>query len=167
LKYGQLPELERRLQAEEEFMVRKQGTVSLLSEEVTEDEIARIISRWTGIPLTRLIEGERDKLMRLEKILHERVIGQDEAVTAVADAVIRARAGIKNPQRPIGSFLFLGPTGGGDGLADRAFVGRLAKYAARMGVNPALVWRAESLPPGVLHALTPQEIVRWRLAAVR
>jgi len=113
LKYGQLPELERRLKAEEDFMVRKQGTVSVLSEEVTEDEIARIISRWTGIPLTRLVEGEREKLLRLDEILHERLIGQDEAVSLVADAIIRARAGIKDPRRPIGSFIFLGPTGVG------------------------------------------------------
>lgn len=113
LKYGKLPELERRLKAEEEFMARKQGSVSILSEEVTEDEVARIISRWTGIPLTRLVEGERDKLLRLDEILHERLIGQDEAVSLVADAIIRARAGIKDPRRPIGSFIFLGPTGVG------------------------------------------------------
>lgn len=113
LKYGKLPELERRLKAEEDFMARKQGAVSILSEEVTEDEVARIISRWTGIPLTRLVEGERDKLLRLDEILHERLIGQDEAVSLVADAIIRARAGIKDPRRPIGSFIFLGPTGVG------------------------------------------------------
>ncbi len=113
LKYGQLPELERRLQAEEEFMARKQGPVSVLSEEVTEEQVARIISRWTGIPLTRLVEGEREKLLRLDEILHERLIGQDEAVSLVADAIIRARAGIKDPKRPIGSFIFLGPTGVG------------------------------------------------------
>jgi ATP-dependent Clp protease ATP-binding subunit ClpB len=113
LKYGQLPDIERRLKAEEEFMVRKQGAVSVLSEEVTEDQIARIISRWTGIPLTRLVEGEREKLLRLDEILHERLIGQDEAVSLVADAIIRARAGIKDPRRPIGSFIFLGPTGVG------------------------------------------------------
>jgi len=113
LKYGQLPELERRLKAEEEVMVRKQSGMSVLSEEVTEDEIARIISRWTGIPLTRLVEGEREKLLRLDEILHERLIGQDEAVSLVADAIIRARAGIKDPRRPIGSFIFLGPTGVG------------------------------------------------------
>jgi ATP-dependent Clp protease ATP-binding subunit ClpB len=113
LKYGKLPDLERRLKAEEEFMSRKQGGVSVLSEEVTEDEIARIVSRWTGIPLTRLVEGEREKLLRLDEILHERLIGQDEAVSLVADAIIRARAGIKDPRRPIGSFIFLGPTGVG------------------------------------------------------
>jgi len=113
LKYGELPEMERRLRAEEEFMARKQGAVSLLSEEVTEEQIARIISRWTGIPLTRLVEGEREKLLHLDEILHERVVGQDEAVNLVADAIIRARAGIKDPRRPIGSFIFLGPTGVG------------------------------------------------------
>ena len=85
----------------------------LLREEVTEEEIAEIVSKWTGIPVTRLVEGEREKLLRLDEILHERVVGQDEAVQAVADAVIRARAGIKDPRRPIGSFLFLGPTGVG------------------------------------------------------
>ena len=113
LKYGQLPELERRLKAEEGFMAKKQGPVGVLSEEVTEEQIARIISRWTGIPLTRLVEGEREKLLRLDEILHERLIGQDEAVSLVADAIIRARAGIKDPRRPIGSFIFLGPTGVG------------------------------------------------------
>ena len=85
----------------------------LVREEVTEDEVAEIVSRWTGIPVTRLVEGEREKLLRLDQILHERVVGQDEAVRLVADAVIRARAGIKDPRRPIGSFIFLGPTGVG------------------------------------------------------
>ncbi|MDD3889175.1 MAG: ATP-dependent chaperone ClpB [Syntrophomonadaceae bacterium] len=113
LKYGKLPELERRLEQEEEQLVRKRGANSLLREEVTEDEIARIVSRWTGIPLTRLMEGERQKLLRLDEILHERVIGQEEAVRLVTDAVIRARAGIKDPRRPVGSFIFLGPTGVG------------------------------------------------------
>jgi ATP-dependent Clp protease ATP-binding subunit ClpB len=85
----------------------------MLREEVTEEEIAEVVSRWSGIPLKRLLQGEREKLMKLDGILHERVIGQDEAVRAVADAVLRARAGIQNPHRPIGSFLFLGPTGVG------------------------------------------------------
>src|SRR5690606_10368154 len=85
----------------------------LLSEEVTDHEIAEIIARWTGIPVTKLVEGEKAKLLKLDQILHERVIGQDEAVQVVADAVIRARAGIKDPKRPIGSFIFLGPTGVG------------------------------------------------------
>ncbi len=113
LKHGKLPELERRLAAEEEQLARRQGEGRLLREEVTEEEIAEIVSRWTGIPVAKLMEGEREKLLKLEDILHQRVIGQDEAVKKVADAVIRARAGIKDPRRPIGSFIFLGPTGVG------------------------------------------------------
>jgi len=113
LKYGKLLELERRLQEEEKRLTEKQAGARLLREEVTEEEIADIISRWTGIPLTRLLEGEREKLLRLDEVLHRRVVGQDEAVQLVADAVIRARSGIKDPRRPIGSFIFLGPTGVG------------------------------------------------------
>ena len=113
LKHGQLPDLERRLKAEEEMLAQKQIGERLLREEVTEEEIAEIISRWTGIPVTRLMEGERQKILRLDEVLHERVIGQDEAVQLVADAVIRARSGIKDPRRPIGTFIFLGPTGVG------------------------------------------------------
>ncbi|MDQ1752570.1 MAG: ATP-dependent Clp protease ATP-binding subunit ClpB [Pseudonocardiales bacterium] len=113
LRHGKLPELERRLQAEEDQLAAKQGGHRLLREVVTEDEIASIVSRWTGIPISRLQEGERDKLLRLDQVLHERVVGQDEAVQLVADAIIRARSGIKDPRRPIGSFIFLGPTGVG------------------------------------------------------
>ncbi|MEV5752395.1 ATP-dependent chaperone ClpB [Actinoallomurus sp. NPDC052308] len=113
LRHGLLPELQRRLQAEEERLSDKQGGRRLLLEVVTEDEIADIVSRWTGIPVSRLKEGEREKLLRLDEVLHERVVGQDEAVQAVTDAIIRARAGIKDPRRPIGSFIFLGPTGVG------------------------------------------------------
>jgi ATP-dependent Clp protease ATP-binding subunit ClpB len=113
LRHGRLPELERRLQAEEERLNERQGKTRLLREEVTEDEIAEIVARWTGIPVSRLMEGERQKLLRLDEILHERVVGQDEAVRLVSDAVVRARAGIKDPRRPIGSFMFLGPTGVG------------------------------------------------------
>jgi ATP-dependent Clp protease ATP-binding subunit ClpB len=113
LRYGKLAELERRLEAEEEKLQNKQGGRRLLREVVTEEEIASIVSRWTGIPVSRLTEGEREKLLRLDKVLHERVIGQDEAVQAVADAIIRARSGLKDPRRPIGSFIFLGPTGVG------------------------------------------------------
>ncbi len=113
LRHGRLPELERRLAAEEEQLAAKQGGRRLLREVVTEAEIANIVSRWTGIPVSRLTEGERDKLLRLDEILHERVVGQDEAVQLVADAIIRARSGIKDPRRPIGSFIFLGPTGVG------------------------------------------------------
>jgi ATP-dependent Clp protease ATP-binding subunit ClpB len=113
LRHGRLPALESRLKADEAQLSEEQAGKRLLREEVTEDEIAEIVSRWTGIPVTRLVEGERDKLLRLDEILHQRVVGQDEAVHLVADAVIRARAGIKDPRRPIGSFIFLGPTGVG------------------------------------------------------
>ena len=120
LRHGQLPELERQLHAEEERLAEKQGQERLLREEVTEDEIAQVVARWTGIPVARLVEGEREKLLRLDEVLHERVIGQDEAVQLVADAVIRARAGVKDPKRPIGSFIFLGPTGVGKTELSRA-----------------------------------------------
>ncbi|MEM7202361.1 MAG: ATP-dependent chaperone ClpB [Planctomycetota bacterium] len=113
LKHGRLPEAEKMLAYEEAKLAEEASQNRLLREEVTDDEIAEIVSRWTGVPVTRLIEGEREKLLKLDQILHERVIGQDEAVQLVADSVIRARAGIKDPRRPIGSFLFLGPTGVG------------------------------------------------------
>jgi ATP-dependent Clp protease ATP-binding subunit ClpB len=113
LRYGQMREVERKLQAAEEQLRAKQGDKPLLREVVTEDEIAEIVAAWTGIPVARLQEGEREKLLRLDEILHQRVIGQDEAVQVVADAVIRARSGIRDPRRPIGSFIFLGPTGVG------------------------------------------------------
>jgi ATP-dependent Clp protease ATP-binding subunit ClpB len=113
LRYGRLAELRRRLAAEEEQLASKQGGHRLLREVVTEEEIAEIVAAWTGIPVSRLREGERDKLLRLDEILHQRVVGQDEAVRLVADAIIRARSGIRDPRRPIGSFIFLGPTGVG------------------------------------------------------
>ncbi|MET8022303.1 ATP-dependent chaperone ClpB [Streptomyces decoyicus] len=113
LRYGKLTELERRLVSEEEALAAKQGETRLLREVVTEDEISEIVAAWTGIPVTRLQEGEREKLLRLDEILTERVIGQDEAVKLVTDAIIRARSGIRDPRRPIGSFIFLGPTGVG------------------------------------------------------
>ncbi|HEY3307368.1 MAG TPA: ATP-dependent chaperone ClpB [Desulfuromonadaceae bacterium] len=113
LKYSELPGLETALKNEEAALAGKQGGQKLLREEVTEEEIAEIVAHWTGIPVTRLMEGEREKLLRLEDILHQRVVGQDEAVQLVADAVLRARSGIKDPRRPIGSFIFLGPTGVG------------------------------------------------------
>jgi len=112
LKYGKLSELEKQLLKAEKDEQEKGGQ-RLLQEEVSADEVAAIVSRWTGIPVARLMEGEKEKLLHLDKILHERVIGQDEAVDAVADAVIRARSGLKDPKRPIGSFIFLGPTGVG------------------------------------------------------
>jgi len=113
LRYGEIGELERRLAAEEDQLASKQGKTRLLREVVTEDEIAEIVAAWTGIPVVRLKEGERAKLLRLDEILHERVVGQEEAVRLVADAIIRARSGIRDPHRPIGSFIFLGPTGVG------------------------------------------------------
>jgi len=113
LKYGRLPEALKQMKCLDEELKRKQLTGRLVREEVTEDEIADIVSRWTGIPVTRLVEGERDKLLKLDAVLHQRVVGQDEAVQLVADAVLRSRAGIKDPRRPIGSFIFLGPTGVG------------------------------------------------------
>jgi ATP-dependent Clp protease ATP-binding subunit ClpB len=112
LRHGRLPELERELQAEKDRQ-NSSGKERLLKEEVTEDEIAEIVSKWTGIPVTKLMENEREKLLNLDKILHKRVIGQDEAVEAVAGAVLRARSGLKDPRRPIGSFIFIGPTGVG------------------------------------------------------
>ncbi|MDQ1480640.1 MAG: ATP-dependent Clp protease ATP-binding subunit ClpB [Actinomycetota bacterium] len=113
LRHGTIPELERRLQAEEEQLEAKQHGHALLREVVNEEEIALIVSRWTGIPVSRLQETEREKLLKLDEVLHERIVGQDEAVQLVADAIVRARSGIKDPRRPIGSFLFLGPTGVG------------------------------------------------------
>ncbi|MBT2659877.1 ATP-dependent chaperone ClpB [Bacillus sp. ISL-45] len=112
LRHGRIPSLEKELK-ELELEVSQNEGERLLREEVTEEEIAGIVSRWTGIPVMKLVEGEREKLLKLESILHERVVGQDDAVSLVADAVLRARAGIKDPNRPIGSFIFLGPTGVG------------------------------------------------------
>lgn len=113
LKYGKLPQLQKELLEKERFAEENSGKNTLLRDKVTEEEIARIIERWTGIPVARLMEGEREKLLHLEDILHERVVGQDEAVTKVSEAILRSRAGIQSPNRPIGSFLFLGPTGVG------------------------------------------------------
>ena len=113
LRYGKLADLERKLAAEEEHLARKQGEQRLLKEEVSEEDIAEVVSRWTGIPISRLLEGEMQKLLHLEEELHRRVVGQDEAVKAVAESVIRARTGLKDPNRPVGSFIFLGPTGVG------------------------------------------------------
>ncbi|MDD4835418.1 MAG: AAA family ATPase, partial [Lutispora sp.] len=113
LKYGKITELEKKLNEEKLKLEDVHKGEQLLKEEVTEEEIAEIISKWTGIPVTRLMENEKEKLLRLDEVLHERVIGQEEAVSAVADAVIRARSGLKDPSKPIGSFIFLGPTGVG------------------------------------------------------
>ena len=125
LRYGELPRLERELALEQEQLGQKQGESRLLKEEVDEDDIAAIVSRWTGIPVSRLVEGETEKLLKLDELLHQRVVGQNEAVDAVADAVLRARSGIKDPNRPIGSFLFLGPTGVGKTELARALAATL------------------------------------------
>ena len=113
LKYGKLPQLQKELQEKEHLAEENSGRNTLLRDKVTEEEIARIIERWTGIPVAKLMEGERDKLLHLEDILHERVVGQEEAVTKVSEAILRSRAGIQSANRPIGSFLFLSPTGVG------------------------------------------------------
>ena len=112
LKYGKLPELEKKLKEQETYLSNHQDA-QLLKEEVSEEDIAQVVSRWTGIPVAKMLTGEREKLLHLEETLHQRLIGQDEAVQIVSDAILRARAGIKDPQRPIGSFIFLGPTGVG------------------------------------------------------
>jgi ATP-dependent Clp protease ATP-binding subunit ClpB len=118
LKYGKLGELERKLKAESELLAGKKN--QLLKEEVDEEDIARVVSRWTGIQVKRLLEGEKEKLLHLDEILHRRVVGQQEAVSAVADAVLRSRSGLKDPNRPVGSFIFLGPTGVGKTELSRA-----------------------------------------------
>ena len=132
LRYGELPRLERELAIEQQQLGKKQGETRLLKEEVDEDDIAAIVSRWTGIPVSRLMEGETEKLLKLEDLLHQRVVGQDEAVRAVADAVLRARSGIKDPNKPIGSFLFLGPTGVGKTELARALAATLFDDEANM-----------------------------------
>ncbi len=131
IKYGVIPELEKKLK-QHETDISKQGGETLLREEVTAEEIAEVVSRWAGVPVTKLLEGEREKLLRLGDILHERVIGQDEAVEAVADAVLRSRAGIKNRARPVGAFLFLGPTGVGKTELAKALAAELFDDEASM-----------------------------------
>jgi len=123
LRYGTLPDLEKKIAALE--AEESDATGNLLQEEVTDDEIAAVVARWTNIPVTRLLEGEREKILRLESVLHERVIGQDKAVTAVSDAILRAKAGIQDPNRPMGSFIFLGPTGVGKTELARALANAL------------------------------------------
>jgi ATP-dependent Clp protease ATP-binding subunit ClpB len=125
LRYGELPKLERQLTAEEQHLVKRQNGHRLLKEEVDEDDIAAVVSRWTGIPVARLVQGEMEKLLHLRDLLHQRVVGQEEAVRAVADAVVRARSGVKDPSRPVGSFLFLGPTGVGKTELARALAATL------------------------------------------
>ena len=155
LKYGKLPELKKQLDAEEKALFESSKGDSLLHDSVTEEEIAKIISRWTGIPVKKLVEGERDKLLRLGDTLHERVIGQDEAVQKVSDAILRSRAGIKDPGRPIGSFLFLGPTGVGKTELARALAQTLfddEKNMVRIDMSEYMekysVSRLIGAPPG-------------------
>jgi ATP-dependent Clp protease ATP-binding subunit ClpB len=157
LRYGELPRLERELASEEQHLVKKQGESRLLKEEVDEEDIALVVSRWTGIPVTRLLEGELEKLLKLEELLHRRVIGQDEAVKAVADAVLRARSGIKDPNRPIGSFLFLGPTGVGKTELARALAatlfddeGNLIRIDMSEYMEKHTVARLIGAPPGYI-----------------
>jgi len=125
LRYGTVPELERQMRGQEEHLRTVQAGGRLLNEEVTPDEVAEVVARWTGIPVQRLLEGEMAKLLHLEERLHERVIGQGEAVSAIADAIRRARAGLKDPRRPIGAFMFLGPTGVGKTELARALAEQL------------------------------------------
>ena len=132
LRYGTLPKLEQSMKDEEGRLANQQSTSRLLKEEVDEDDIAEVVSRWTGIPVSRLLQGEIEKLLHLDEWLHKRVIGQDEAVKAVAEAVLRARSGIKDPNRPIGSFLFLGPTGVGKTELARALAHTLFDDEASM-----------------------------------
>ncbi|MDD2677537.1 MAG: AAA family ATPase, partial [Methylacidiphilaceae bacterium] len=132
LQYGKIPELKRRLQELEANLAKGQADGGLLREEVTPEEIAEVVARWTGVPVSRLLEGEKEKLLRLDSLLHQRVIGQDEAVSAVADAVIRARSGLKDPKRPIGSFFFLGPTGVGKTELARALAEALFDSEEKM-----------------------------------
>jgi ATP-dependent Clp protease ATP-binding subunit ClpB len=157
LQHGELPRLIGELERAEASLNAKQeiGGESLLREEVTEDEIAEIVSRWTGIPVSKLVEGEREKLLRLPDVLHERIVGQDEAVQLVSDAVIRARAGIKDPKRPIGSFIFLGPTGVGKTELSRTLAATLfdsEDHVVRLDMSEYMekhtVSRLIGAPPG-------------------
>ena len=157
LRYGELPRLERELEVEQQQLGKKQDEARLLKEEVDEDEIAAVVSRWTGIPVSRLLEGEVDKLLKLEELLHSRVIGQEEGVRAVADAVLRARSGIKDPNRPIGSFLFLGPTGVGKTELARALAsilfddeGNLIRIDMSEYMEKHTVARLIGAPPGYI-----------------
>jgi ATP-dependent Clp protease ATP-binding subunit ClpB len=143
LRHGEIPDLEAQLQAKTAELEERAAGGSgkrLLREEVTEDEISEIVSRWTGIPVSRLVESEREKLLRLDEVLHERVIGQDEAVQLVADAILRARAGVQDPSRPIGSFIFLGPTGVGKTELARTLAASLFERA------PGLRWLRRGRP---------------------
>src|SRR5207245_11234256 len=155
LNYGTILGLEHKLKEEEAKLAQKQGAARLIKEEVDEEDIAEVVSRWTGVPVTRLLEGEVQKLLHLDEELHRRVIGQDEAVAAVAEAVVRARSGLKDPNRPIGSFIFLGPTGAGNTELARALAEFLfddEKAMVRVDMSEYLekhtVSRLVGAPPG-------------------
>jgi ATP-dependent Clp protease ATP-binding subunit ClpB len=155
IRYGQIPELERQIDVATARLAELQGTQQMLKEEVDEEDVAEVVSKWTGVPVTRLMEGELQKLVRMEDVLHERVIGQDEAVVAVANAIRRSRAGLSDPNRPIGSFLFLGPTGVGKTelartLADFLFDDERAMVRIDMSeyMEKHAVSRLVGAPPG-------------------
>jgi ATP-dependent Clp protease ATP-binding subunit ClpB len=176
IRYGQLPDLERRIDEATKALDELQATQRMLKEEVDEEDVAEVVSKWTGVPVSRLMEGEMQKLVRLEEVLHERVIGQDEAVRAVANAIRRSRAGLSDPHRPIGSFLFLGPTGVGKtelarSLADYLFDDERAMVRIDMSeyMEKFSVSRLIGAPPGYVGydeggQLT--EVVRRRPYAV-
>ncbi len=176
IRYGQIPELERQVDEATARLTELQGTQQMLKEEVDEEDVAEVVSKWTGVPVTRLMEGELAKLVRMEDVLHERVVGQDEAVVAVANAIRRSRAGLSDPDRPIGSFLFLGPTGVGKTelartLADFLFDDPKAMVRIDMSeyMEKHAVSRLVGAPPGYVGydqggQLT--EIVRRRPYAV-
>ncbi|MDX2343313.1 MAG: ATP-dependent chaperone ClpB [Acidimicrobiia bacterium] len=155
LRYGKLPELERLLESRQDELAKLQSNLRMLKEEVDEEDVAEVVSRWTGVPVTRLMEGEVEKLIRLEEHLHQRVVGQDEAVTVVANAIRRGRAGLSDPHRPIGSFIFLGPTGVGKtelarALADFMFDDERAMVRIDMSeyMEKHSVSRLIGAPPG-------------------
>ena len=155
IRYGQLPELERQIEEANEDLAKLQAGSRFLKEEVDPEDIAQVVSRWTGVPVSRLMEGEVQKLVRLETTLHERVVGQDEAVAAVSNAIRRSRAGLSDPNRPIGSFLFLGPTGVGKtelarALADFLFDDERAMVRIDMSeyMEKHAVSRLVGAPPG-------------------
>ena len=155
IRYGQIPELERQIDEASKHLDELQGATKMLKEEVDDEDIAEVVSKWTGVPVARLMEGEMAKLVRLEDVLHQRVIGQDEAVTAVANAIRRSRAGLSDPDRPIGSFLFLGPTGVGKtelarSLADFLFDDERAMVRIDMSeyMEKHTVSRLIGAPPG-------------------
>ncbi len=155
IRYGQIPDLERQVQEATERLTELQGSQQMLKEEVDEEDVAEVVSKWTGVPVTRLMEGELQKLVRMESVLHERVVGQDEAVVAVANAIRRSRAGLSDPDRPIGSFLFLGPTGVGKTELARTLADFLfddAKAMVRIDMSEYMekhaVSRLVGAPPG-------------------